>query len=178
MNTTINSYDFHSHISNKEQFHELILTQEGNLYIDSALENVADSFYMYYNGNIYCIQGKKRYINGSLPEGHLIFPTIVGATSFHNIEETGCLLHSKEPVLDEDSSAFAVFRYKDMLALYLADSMVSRGIYFVLMDYTSEDEALYSNVFSGLLRRHDPEAAEALAAWQDSYATIRKEVKV
>lgn len=167
MNTTINSYDFHSLISNKEQFHELILTKNGNLYIDSALENAADSFYMYYNGNIYCIQGENHYISGSLPESHLAFPTVVGETSFHYVEDGGCLLHSNEPILEDDMIACVVFRHKDKLGLYMADSTVSRRVYLILMKYTLEDEALYTGVFTRLLAKHDAAMAETLTSWMN-----------
>lgn len=176
MNTTINSHDLYDRISNKEQFYELFLTQEGNLYIDSTLENAADSFCIYYNGNVCCIQGANRYVSGFLPKDHLTFPTFVGETSFHDVEGTSCLLHSKEPVLPEDASVFAVFQYKDTLGLYVADSMISRGIHFALMESTPEAEVLYTNIFFRLLHKHDSKAAEKAATWLDLHTADSKEV--
>lgn len=177
MNWDKNSTQYlYDHISNKKQFRELALTREGRLLVDSAMEETADSFYIYYNGNVCCMQGAHQCCIGALPDEYLTCPTIVGETSFHGIEDSGCLLHSNQPVLEEETSVFAVFRYRDLLGLYMADSMVSKGIYFSLMEYTPEDEVLYGKLFQRMVYRHDPEAAETVAAWLKLLAANGKEV--
>ena len=178
MFTTHNSQVFLTVLSPEKKFHELLLGLDGRIYFSSSFEETADWSYVYYNGNCCVHHPKSMYCYGSLPKKCMELPTVIGETCFHNAEENSCLLRSTEAVLDDNTSVFVIFRYKDSLALYMADSMVSKGIYFALMDYTPEDEALYSNVFSGLLRRHNPAAEEALAAWLDSHTVTRKENEV
>lgn len=177
MNSTRNTCHYlYDCISNREQFYELVLTQDGSLFIDSALKKCSDSFCIYYNGNVCCMQGGHPYCIGDLPEDYLILPTIVGETSYHNIEDCGCFLHSKQPVLESGTSVFAVFRYQDTLALYMADSMVSKGIFFSVTEYTPEEEVFYTNLFHRMLCRHDPEVAEKVASWLNRYDTHGGEV--
>lgn len=158
-------HSMYSMIANKEQFYELTFTTDGNLFVDSALKKAADSFFIYYNGNVFCNQGEHRYSNGTLPAENLILPTVVGETSFHEVEGTGCLLHSKEPVLENGTSVFAVFSYSGFSAMYMADSMVSRAIHFVAMEHSPEEDSYNHDIFIRQLQRHDPEAAKHLAFW-------------
>lgn len=177
MNSTRNTgCHLYDRISDKEQFCELVLTQDGSLFIDSALRKAVDAFCIYYSGNIYCMQGKERYYSGSLPGERVILPTIVGETTLHSIEDSGYFLHSKQPVLEDGTSAFAVFRYQDLLGLYMADSMVSKAIYFALLEYTLEDESFYSDIFYRMVCRHDFEAAEKVTTWLKLHAANGGEV--
>lgn len=159
------SNSLYAMIANKEEFYELTFTQDGNLFVDSALKKAADSFFIYYNGNVFCNQVEHRYSNGTLPAENLILPTVVGETSFHEVEGTGCLLHSKEPVLENGTSVFAVFSYSGFSAMYMADSMVSRAIHFFVTENSPEEDSYYQDIFIRLLHRHDPEAAKHLAFW-------------
>lgn len=176
MSITNNSQVFFHWIAQKEMFHELILAQDGRIYPALGIEKAADWSLVYYNGNICVNQGDDMYCVGSLPKEVFRIPTAAGETSFHSIEDSGCLLHSNQPVLEEETSVFAVFRYQDLLGLYMADSVVSRGIYFALMEYTPEDEVLYGKLFQRMVSRHDPEAAEKVAAWLKRHAVKDKEV--
>ena len=158
-------------------FHELILGSDGRIYRSSCFDDITDWSFVYYDGNVYVHQNNSMYCHGVLPEKCCSLPVIAGTTNLCEAHDGGCLMYSECPVLSESTSIFAIFRYENMLGLYMADSMVSERIYLTLMDYTTEDEALYTNVFFGLLRRHDLEAAEALAAWLASHTAPGKEIK-
>ena len=178
MKTRTNISDFlYSWITNKEKFYELTFTQDGSLFVDSALKKTADSFFIYYNGNVFVIQGERQYCDGALPKENLILPTVVGETSFHDVEGTGCLLHSKEAVLEEGTSVFAVFSHSGFSAMYMADSMVSRAIHFFVTENSPEEDSYNYDIFIRLLHRHDPEAAKKLAFWvMDPSADFCQEV--
>lgn len=160
----------------KEQFTDLILAPDGRIYLSPSFDDAADWSRVYYNGNICIHQNGNLYCLGSLPEKCRSLPIAAGYTNLCEPEEGCCFLFSESPVLGDATSVFAVFRYKDMLALYMADSMVSRGIYFSLTEYTPEEEAFYCSLFRQMLCRHDPEAAEKVAAWLNRQTTNSREV--
>lgn len=176
MSNTNNSQVFFNWIAQKEMFHELILAQDGCIYPAIGIRNAANWSCVYYNGNVCVHRGDSMYCVGSLPEETLFLPTVVGDTGFYNIEDSSCLLHSMQPVLENGISVFAVFRYKDILALYMADSMVSKAIYFSLTEYTPEEEVFNNNLFHRMLRRHDLEAAEKVAGWLNRHGAHGGEV--
>ena len=148
-----------------EALSDLILAPDGRIYLSPSFEDAADWSCVYYDGNVCIHQNGNLYCLGALPEKCMSMPIVIGETSYHSIEDSGCLLHSKHPVLEDGTSVFAVFRYQNLLALYMADSTVSKALYFSLMEYTPEDEAFYTDIFQRLVRRHDPEAGEKVASW-------------
>ena len=160
----------------KDQLSDLILAPDGRIYLSPSFEETADWSFVYYNGSSCAHWCDNIYCRGGLPKKCMSFPVSVGETSFQNVEDAGYLLRSCEPVLDDDTSVFAVFRFKDQLAIYMADSTVSRGIYFILMDYTPKDEALQIEVFIRLLSRHDTGMAENLTTWLNCHFAFGKEV--
>ena len=160
----------------QEALSDLVLAPDGRIYLSPSFEDVADLSRVYYDSNVCIHQEGNTYCLGSLPEQTWSLPTAVGETHFYNIEDSGYLLHSNQPVLEDGTSVFAVFRYQDTLALYMADSMVSKGIYFFLTEYTPEEQVFYNKLFHQMLCRHDPEAAEKVASWLELHAASSMEV--
>lgn len=148
-----------------EALSDLILAPDGRIYLSPSFEDAADWGRVYYDGNVCIHQNGNLYCLGSLPGKCKWLPVAVGHTNVCELEEGCCLLFSECPVLSDTASVFAVFRYKDSLGLYMADSMVSEGIIFSMMQYTSEEEVLFSRLFHRMLCRHDLEAAEKVASW-------------
>lgn len=160
----------------EEQIPELILAPDGYLYLSPSFEDAADWSYVFYNGNICIRRNNNLYYIGGLPEKCVSMPTVVGKTICYDIADSGCLLHSQEPILNDGTSVFAVFRYKDLMAFYMADSMVSKAINFALMEHTPEEEAFYVDIFNRMVCRHSPEAEEKVRIWLNGYSTCGKEV--
>lgn len=160
----------------KEQLTDLILAPDGRIYLSPSFDDAADWSCVYYDGNVCIHQDGNMYCLGSLPVKCRWLPMFAGYTHLCEPEENCCFLFSECPVLGDAAAVFSVFRYGDTIALYMADSVVSRGIYFALMEYTPEDEVLYGKLFRQMVSRHDPEAAEKVAAWLKRHAVKGKEV--
>lgn len=152
-------------IEQEEKLCELILTPDGHLFIDSNQESYADWFLVYYNGNLCLRPHDSLLCFGSRPGSCATFPIYVGESTLYANNESDCILYSDNPVLDCDVSAFAVFRYGDMLGMYTADTTLSRRIHFRAMVSTPANKDYVLEAFFEQLTRHKPELVKITADW-------------
>lgn len=160
-------------IEQEEKLCKLILTPDGHLFIDSNLESRAEWFLLYHDGDIYIRPHGSLCFFGSLPDSCITFPIYVGESTIFANDENDCVLHSDNPVLDCEVSAFAVFRYGDMLGMYTADTTLSRRIHFRAMVNTTKNREYVLGVFFQQLSRHKPEFSKTTGDW---FRTFFKEV--
>lgn len=157
-------------------FHNLIFAPDGKIYFDPTFEAAADWSLCYFNGNIYIHRDNHLYCLGNLPQKCISLPALTNNTAINSIEDTGFFLHSKEHVLDPNLDAFAAFRIKDVLVLYIADASISSAIYCTVENYTPTDEAFYCETFYHLVGRHNPRLAKKAAVWLAKHIGQREEV--
>ena len=152
-------------IEQEEKLCELILTPDGNLFVDANFEFCADWFLIFYDGNVCLRPHDSLWCFGSRPDSCTLFPIYVGESTIYANDESDCVLHSDHPVLDCDLTAFAVFRYGDMLGMYTADTTLSRRIHFRAMVSTPANKDYVLEAFFEQLARPKPELAKAAANW-------------
>lgn len=161
-------------LKTEERFCDLILTPDGNLYADPGFETKADWFGVYYNGNVCIRPNGNLFCLGALPGSCTIFPIYVGEIAVYD-NNNQCVLIGEDPVLEEETSVFAVFQYGDLVGMYTADTMFSQRIYFKVENSTPENRANCIEGFFEQLERHDPQMRKRLESWLSCQGSSREE---
>lgn len=147
-----------------EKFCDLILTPDGHLFADPHFEERADWFAIYYDGNI-CVRPDNLFCLGALPRSCITFPIYVGECAVYSNGDSQFVLRGEDPILGDDSSVFAVFRFGNLLGMYTADAMFSHRIYFKVEANTPENRCRNIEGFFQQMDRHDPEIRKRVEAW-------------
>ena len=148
---------------------ELILTRDGRLFLDPEHETEVDRFLAFYQGNLCARDRTDLYCCGNLPEQSFAFSAADGEMRFFPVKDQKkeYLMVSAEPVLKVDASAILLFRYQNMLGLYVADTAFSRAIYYYAVKASHKNVNHCTRVFASMLGRHDMVLGEKAFYWAD-----------
>lgn len=155
-------------LKKEEKFCDFILTPDGNLFADPEFETPADWFAVYYNGHVCIRPNGNLFCLGALPGSCITFPIYMGESTVYANSDSQCVIRGEDPVLSDDSSAFAVFQFGSLVGMYTADAMFSRRIYFRLEASTPEAKKQCMEGFFQQLDRHDPQMRKRLESWLNS----------
>lgn len=161
-------------ISNSGHFKELVLTPNGELFIDPGRTIKADSFCLYYKPAIYldgslytnCV-GESCSCGTELSE-EISFSIMKNKTTLTPISEGGVQLFSRNGGIPKGSSFTAFFRYSGKVVWIIAGDAVNHRSYTILMDDTEEFTTVLFCKFADRLRQLDPEAFQYFLPSQDT----------
>lgn len=141
----------------------LVLTPQGDLHVDAKHHKITED-YLLYTGNTLHMKHANIYsrIGDALYEDFTI-DLYRGDLVIHQVENCGCLALHQSPVVKENETFLAYFKWDGTTFLIIADHMISRNLHIAAMESNTEEDAFMLTIFLRMLARHDAGLANNVA---------------
>ena len=161
-----------SWIHEKGHFKEMTLTTAGELFVDPAKNTKADECWVYYKpaiylpGSLYVSCDKEFCAFGEQLKENISVPLMKNKTQIDFYQAGACCIRSRNAGIPNGSSLLVFFRYQSKVVFVVAGDVVKHSSRIIIVEATSENDAVMVNAFNEHLKVANRNLAEKLEGSQ------------